>query len=94
MFDLFDDIFHFFTSDVPAAAADAAEEGSDAVEETAHTVFNSWQDTTNDFFHQLNNAAHAWGDPAPSFVSAWQEATQSFADQYAHWWGWDDSSPV
>lgn len=91
MFDFFEDVFHFLMSEVPAAAEDS----SNAVEETAHSVFDAWQDSTNDFFHQLNNAAANWGDPAQNFVAAWQDATESFADQYAGWWGWNnDNSPV
>ena len=95
MINFFDDVFHFFTSELPAAAADAAEQGSNTAEHTAHELFNAWQDAANDFFHQANNSAEFWGPPAPDFVNAWQQATQSFADQYAHLWGWDtDNSPV
>jgi hypothetical protein len=95
MFDFFDDLFHFFTSEIPAAAASQAEEISESVEEATHTAFDAWQDSADGFFDFLEDAAEPWGQPSQDFVSAWQQATESFADQFAHWFGWTkDDSPV
>ena len=94
MFDFFDDIFHFFTSEVPAAATQT-EVAADAVEDVAHTVFDAWQDHADDFFNLLEDAAEPWGDPAQDFAGAWQQATEGFADQFAGWFGWtNDDSPI
>ena len=94
MFDFFDDVFSFFTHDEPKISAHATND-SDPVEDAAHDVFDTWQDSTSDFFDLLHGAAKPWGHPALDFVRAWQDATQSFANSYANWWGWqNDDSPV
>jgi hypothetical protein len=95
VFDFFDDVFQFFTTDVPAAAANQAEEEAESVDDAGQTLFDAWQDSAGDFFDLLEDAAEPWGDPAQDFVGAWQQATESFADQFAGWFGWsNDDSPV
>jgi hypothetical protein len=94
MFDFFDDFFHFF---VPhdLDSKPSAKDDSNPVETAAHDVFDLWQDGANDFFTGLDKAADDWGKPAEDFVSSWQKATESFAGQFAHWFGWSsDDSPV
>lgn len=90
MFDFFEDFFNFLSSD-----ATAGEDPFDPIEDTIHDGFNAWQAAADDFFVGLGNAAKPWGDPAEDFVSAWQQATESFASQFANWFGWkNDDSPV
>jgi hypothetical protein len=53
--------------------------------------FHGWQVPAVDFFSFLHHAE----DGAQDFANAWHYATESFADQFAHWFGWNnDDSPV
>lgn len=92
---LFEDAFHFFTSELPKSVGNAVQHGSSAADDTAHDLFNAWQQAADDFFEQAQQQAEIWGPPVPDFVNAWQQATESFADQWAHLWGWNnDNSPI
>ncbi len=43
----------------------------------------------------LGEAVQHWRQEAQDFHDAWEQATRSFADQFAHWFGWGkDDSPV
>jgi len=86
MFTFFEDFFDFSDSKPTHG------ESSNPVSDVAKTFFDAWQDSTNDFFGMLDDAAQ--DDAAQDFVDAWHNATQSFADQYSSWWGWDTHSPV
>lgn len=97
MFDFLDDVFHFLASHAPSLPSAPGHGSSepDPLEDAAHDAFDMWRDTTNDFFDQLGAATEDWGAPTQDFVSAWQQATESCADQFAHWFGWSsDDSPV
>lgn len=90
MFTFFEDFFDFSKDDAPA---ETHGESSNPISDVAKTFFDAWQDSTNDFFGMLNDAAT--DTTSQDFVDAWHQATQSFADSYANWWGWNtDNSPV
>jgi hypothetical protein len=89
MFEFLEDFFDFSDDD----SSEERYGGSDnPISDIAETFFESWQDSANDFFGMLDDAAP--DGTAQDFVDAWHQATQDFADQYASWWGWNDGSPV
>jgi len=90
MFSFFEDFFDF--SDDKDTSGETHGESANPVSDVAKTFFDAWQDSTNDFFGMLDDAAQ--DDASQDFVDAWHQATQGFADQYASWWGWNSSSPV